>query len=46
MADVGCGHGLTTIMMANAYRSCKFVGFDNHAPSIERADSWQEKKTA
>ena len=37
VADVGCGHCLTTIMMAKAYPSCKFVAFDNHAPSIERA---------
>jgi SAM-dependent methyltransferase len=37
VADVGCGHGLTTIMMTKAYPNCKFVGFDNHAPSIERA---------
>jgi SAM-dependent methyltransferase len=37
IADVGCGHGITTSMMAKAYPTCKFIGFDNHAPSIERA---------
>jgi SAM-dependent methyltransferase len=37
IADVGCGYGLTTIMMAKAYPGSTFVGFDNHAPSIERA---------
>jgi SAM-dependent methyltransferase len=37
VADVGCGYGLTTIMMAKAYAGSTFVGFDNHAPSIERA---------
>jgi SAM-dependent methyltransferase len=37
VADVGCGHGLTTIMMAKAYPSCRFVGYDNHIPSIRRA---------
>jgi SAM-dependent methyltransferase len=37
VADVGCGYGLTTIMMAKAYPGSTFVGFDNHAPSIERA---------
>src|ERR687891_20527 len=37
VADVGCGYGLTTIMMAKAYPGSTFARFDNHAPSIERA---------
>jgi SAM-dependent methyltransferase len=35
--DVGCGHGASTIVMAHAYPKSRFVGYDNHAPSIERA---------
>ena len=37
VADVGCGHGASTILMAQAYPASRFVGFDYHAPSIERA---------
>jgi ubiquinone/menaquinone biosynthesis C-methylase UbiE len=37
VADVGCGHGLSTMIMAKAFPNSKFVGFDNHAPSIYRA---------
>jgi SAM-dependent methyltransferase len=37
VADVGCGHGASTIIMAQAYPQSRFVGFDNHAPSIEHA---------
>lgn len=37
VADVGCGHGASTILMAQAYPNSRFYGFDYHAPSIERA---------
>jgi SAM-dependent methyltransferase len=37
VADVGCGHGASTIIMAKAYPASRFRGFDNHAPSIEHA---------
>ncbi len=37
VADVGCGHGASTIVMAQAYPNSTFFGFDYHAPSIERA---------
>jgi SAM-dependent methyltransferase len=37
VADVGCGHGSSTILMAQAYPNSRFHGFDYHAPSVERA---------
>jgi SAM-dependent methyltransferase len=37
VADVGCGHGASTIVMAQAFPRSSFVGFDYHAPSIEVA---------
>ena len=37
VADVGCGHGATTILMAQAFPRSQFCGFDYHVPSIERA---------
>ncbi len=37
VADVGCGHGASTIIMAKAYPKSKFFGFDYHSGSIERA---------
>lgn len=36
-ADVGCGHGASTIILAQAYPNSRFWGFDVHAPSIEAA---------
>jgi SAM-dependent methyltransferase len=37
VADVGCGHGSSTILMAEAYPASRFVGFDYHPGSIEVA---------
>jgi SAM-dependent methyltransferase len=39
VADIGCGHGISTMLMAKAYPKCKFYGFDNHPASIEYARS-------
>lgn len=37
VADVGCGLGASTILMAQAYPGSTFVGYDYHAGSIEMA---------
>jgi SAM-dependent methyltransferase len=37
VADVGCGHGASVVVMAGAYPNSRFWGFDYHAPSIETA---------
>ena len=37
VADVGCGHGASTILMAQAYPASRFYGFDYHDASIEQA---------
>jgi SAM-dependent methyltransferase len=37
VADIGCGFGASTIIMAKAYPNSTFVGFDYHSPSIEKA---------
>jgi SAM-dependent methyltransferase len=39
VADVGCGHGASTIILAEAFPESEFVGFDYHDASIERARS-------
>jgi len=39
VADVGCGHGASTLLMAQAFPASRFVGFDYHAPSIEHAEA-------
>ena len=37
VADVGCGHGWSTVMMAKAFPNSQFVGYDFHPSSIEHA---------
>jgi SAM-dependent methyltransferase len=37
VADIGCGHGSSTILMAQAFPNSEFVGSDYHAGSIETA---------
>ena len=39
VADVGCGHGASTIIMALAFPNSTFVGFDYHEPSIQIAQA-------
>jgi SAM-dependent methyltransferase len=42
-ADVGCGHGASTILMAKAFPSSQFIGIDYHQPSIETARARAEE---
>ncbi|HTP69189.1 MAG TPA: methyltransferase domain-containing protein [Dongiaceae bacterium] len=44
MADVGCGKGASTILLAKAYPKSKFYGFDYHDKSIEAARETAKKE--
>ena len=37
VADVGCGHGSSTVLMAQAYPASTFIGSDYHDASIQTA---------
>lgn len=37
VADVGCGHGHATLLMAQAFPNSRFFGFDTHEASVEKA---------
>ncbi len=43
VADIGCGHGASTVIMAQAFPKSHFVGFDYHAPSITVATQRAEE---
>lgn len=36
-ADIGCGHGASTVLMAKAFPKSQFIGIDYHEPSIKTA---------
>lgn len=44
VADVGCGHGISTIVMAQAFPNSEFIGFDFHEESVEHASSLAKKE--
>ena len=43
VADVGCGHGASTVLMAQAYPASSFTGFDYHQASIDTANERARK---
>jgi len=44
VADIGCGYGVSTVIMAKEYPNSKFYGFDNHEASIEAARQLAQKE--
>jgi len=37
VADIGCGEGASTVLMAEAYPHSTFAGYDYHTPSVDAA---------
>ena len=44
VADVGCGHGASTLLMAHAFPRSTFVGYDYHPESVEAARRAAERE--
>ena len=43
VADVGCGHGASVVVLAQAFPKAQITGFDFHAPSIETSKARAEE---
>jgi SAM-dependent methyltransferase len=43
VADVGCGHGASTLLMTKSFPNSQFIGFDYHEPSIRWARNEAER---
>ena len=43
-ADVGCGHGISTTLLAEAFPQSTFTGIDFHGPSLDAARQESEKR--
>jgi 2-polyprenyl-3-methyl-5-hydroxy-6-metoxy-1,4-benzoquinol methylase len=43
VADIGCGHGASTVLMATSYPNATFAGSDYHGGSIEQAKARAEE---
>jgi len=43
VADVGCGHGFSTVMMAKAFPNSTFTGYDFHPGSVQQARAHAEQ---
>ncbi len=43
VADIGCGYGVSTVIMAKEYPNSKFYGFDNHQASFDAANQLAQK---
>jgi SAM-dependent methyltransferase len=44
VADIGCGHGISTLVMAKAFPKSQFYGFDLHPASIEAANRHAQER--
>jgi SAM-dependent methyltransferase len=43
VADVGCGHGFSTVIMAKAFPNSTFIGYDFHPDSVDQARKHAEQ---